>query len=244
MFKLTEAIPLARFLLDATGPKHGPGFELNRILGWLASNPEHPNAELVKASLAECPGYLAWSLVWARNGLQRVQMGHRLARSLMATHVDDAEAMTCAPWDAYVIEIPPDVVHVPVGGAVGSFDAVGGWHQKGVAPNFLVLSRDLGAVIAGQLIFPLPDLIDFSRALSQQDNSPARAASRPPCRPWCEGTTSAQPWAQGSSAGSGCTRRRTGGAPRMLPSPSGRIGLQMSRDARPARRTSLWRFRE
>jgi hypothetical protein len=169
VFALEDAISLGRFLLEATGT--GSGSELGRIRKWLAANAEHQRAPLLSELLSACPMHVGWSKAWAKSGFQRVVVGHKLAASLMATQADDAESMTCSPWDAYLVEVPPELVRVTVHGVVTSFDVVGVWHPDGEAVrHFVVLSRDSHAMLMGRLVFPLPELRDGSGGVFTSDD--------------------------------------------------------------------------
>jgi hypothetical protein len=109
------------------------------------------------------------------SGFQRVQVGHKLAASLMATHAgDDPEIMTCSPWDAYTIEVPPELVRVEVSGRAASFDVVAVWHHPPDAMSyFVVFSRDSDVVISGKLVFPLPAFNVSARSvLANGDETP------------------------------------------------------------------------
>ncbi len=161
VFNLEQAVHLGRFLLDAFGREAPPGLEVERIGWWLDANVDHPYAPVVRKAFNACPFYAAWTLHWARSGFQRVRMGHKLAAQLMATHADDPAAMRCSPWEAYLIEIPAELVQVPVRGTLSTFDAVGVWVPKDGGHNFLVLSRDLDDIITQRVAFPLAELADI-----------------------------------------------------------------------------------
>jgi hypothetical protein len=54
---------------------------------------------------------------WAEAGFPRVQLGHRLAASLMATHVpDDVLAEVVPPWPAFQMDLPGGLLHRTIGG--------------------------------------------------------------------------------------------------------------------------------
>lgn len=55
---------------------------------------------------------------WAEAGFPRVQMGHRLAASLIATHVpEDVLAEIVPPWPAFQIDLPGGLLHRTIDGA-------------------------------------------------------------------------------------------------------------------------------
>jgi hypothetical protein len=65
--------------------------------------------------------------------------------------------MTCSPWDAYLIEVPAELLRVNVKTGPTSFDVVGVWHPVGEAlRHYIVFSRDSHTMITGELAFPLP----------------------------------------------------------------------------------------
>jgi len=55
--------------------------------------------------------------MWAEAGFPRVQMGHRLAASLLATHVpDEILEEFGSPWPAFQIDVPNGLLHRTVDG--------------------------------------------------------------------------------------------------------------------------------
>jgi hypothetical protein len=97
----------------------------------------------------------------------------------MATQADDAEAMSCSPWGAYLIEIPSELIRVRLKSGPTSFDAVAVWHPDTEAVGrFVVFSRDSHAMIMGRLSFPLPDLADGSQGAFSIDDQAALNRAR------------------------------------------------------------------
>jgi hypothetical protein len=180
VFTVPHAISLGRFLLEVTRPQPGPPrSELARLRHWLNDNADHPQAIPLREMIQTCPIYLGWATAWARSGYQRVVVGHKLAASLMATQADDAEAMSCSPWSAYLIEIPSELIRVRLKSGLTSFDAVAVWHPDTEAVGrFVVFSRDSHAMIMGRLSFPLPDLADGSQGAFSIDDQAALNRAR------------------------------------------------------------------
>lgn len=180
VFAVPDAISLGRFLLEATRPEPGEHrSELARLRRWLEVNVDHPRAFLIREMLGTCKLYIGWAAAWARSGFQRVLLGHKLAASLMATQADEAEQMTCSPWDAYLIEVPAGLLRVNMKTGLTSFDLVGVWHPEGEAlRHFIVFSRDSHAMITGKLAFPLPELVDGSQGTFTNDDQPALNRAR------------------------------------------------------------------
>jgi hypothetical protein len=172
-FTFADAITLGRFLLDSPGSDPAAkGSDRDYVQRVLHANLGHPFALHVKEAFDSCRFYVGWAMAWARSGCQRVAVGHKLAASLMATHADDAEAMTCSPWDAYLVEVPAEVACVMIRGQRAAFDAIGVWHPDTKDErSIVVLGRDTHAIITGQVTFPLPELGDFTHgALDLEDH--------------------------------------------------------------------------
>jgi hypothetical protein len=179
-FNVEERIALGRFLVAQIGPTPGESSALATKVGdWVHKNRSHRYASSVLSRLEHPGGVvdLGWTLEWAMSGFQRVLVGHKLAASLMATHAgDDPQVMMCAPWNAYTIEIPPELVQVPdATGCVTSFDVIAVWHSKGDATSYLnIYSRSSPEIFTGKLEFPLPPFDED--ALEQAGSDAVRTA--------------------------------------------------------------------
>jgi hypothetical protein len=178
VFRVDESIALGLLLLPEVRPlAHEPSrVWLDRVGQWVKANREHPSASrLIRQRRADGGIAIGWTLAWAMSGFQRILVGHKLAASLMATHAgDDPEVMTCRPWDAYTIEVPPELVRVNVTGRPASFDVVAVWHHPPDAMSyFMVLGRESDMVISGKLVFPLPAFdVGALSALPDADGGP------------------------------------------------------------------------
>ncbi len=69
---------------------------------------------------------------WAEAGFPRVQMGHRLASSLLATHVpDDVLTEVLPPWPAFQIDLPSGLLHRAADGEDHPVTSVIASHDNG-----------------------------------------------------------------------------------------------------------------
>ncbi len=168
MFRADEYIELGRLLLSEVQPRSDEPSKawLNRVGEWVNANKGDPRARLLNRWHRMDGGTrICWILAWARCGFQRVLVGHKLAASLMATYAgDDPDVMTCAPWDAYTIEMPPELIPLTAGGQSGSLDVVSVWRHPFDRKSFFVISsRNSDLLVSGRLAFPLPSF-DLDRA--------------------------------------------------------------------------------
>jgi hypothetical protein len=179
-FDTDERVALGRFLITQARLTAGEPSRTfaERVLVWANDHRDYPRAAGLLARLDHpaAPIDLGWNAAWALSGFQRVLVGHKLAASLMATHADDPDVMSCAPWDAYTIEIQPELVQVPdANGRITSFDVVAVWHCKGDATSYMnVYSRSSPDVFTGRLEFPLPPFDE--EALEQAGSDAVRTA--------------------------------------------------------------------
>lgn len=71
----------------------------------------HPGLLASAANDPSFAGLLGWSVEWARSGFPRVDLGHKLAASLMATAMPrDVIADLAVPWPAFAVLIPSGIV--------------------------------------------------------------------------------------------------------------------------------------
>jgi len=165
-FRIDEEQARAHFLATQIQPKPGETVTvwIERAAEWARANIKHPHAEAVLERAKEPePRFftLGWTMAWGMNACPRVIVPHKLGASLMATNPgDDAGVMTCAPWDAYTIEIPPELVRVDIEGRRVSFDVVGVWRNVDGVSYINVYSRSADAAFGGKLAFPVPPFDD------------------------------------------------------------------------------------
>jgi hypothetical protein len=176
VFRIEERIALGRLLAAQVKPQATESSRawMARVGEWVAAHPGHPAVPwLVRQRRADGGTVIAWLLAWTMTGFQRVVVGHKLAASLMATHAgEDPDVLACAPWDAYTIEIPPEVMRVSLAGLDGSLDVVAVWrHRPEAIARFVALSRGSDIAIAGKLAFPLPEFEHWSVELPREEET-------------------------------------------------------------------------
>ena len=151
---------------------------VERATAWANAHPNAPHAETVLERAKQEGAFytLGWTIAWGVSTCPRVIVPHKLGKSLMATNCgDDPTAATCAPWSAYTIEIPPELVRFEVDGEIVSFDIIGVWRNLDGASYISVRSRSSNAAFAGKLAFPVPDLPDSEGGWETDGNVMKRA---------------------------------------------------------------------
>ncbi len=83
---------------------------------------------------------------------------------------DDPEVMQFSPWSAYLIEIPHDVLQVPIDGRMTSFDIIAVLDADG-ARGFVVRGRQSEHAMSGRLAFPLPDWSEDAPRIARENES-------------------------------------------------------------------------
>lgn len=169
---------VARQLAEVVAPLPGETVHvwIERAAAWAKTT----RAPLAKAVLERAKGdaafySLGWTIAWGESACPRVIVPHKLAANLMATNCgDDPAAMTCAPWSAYTVEIPPELVRVEIDGRMVSFDVIAVWRNIEGASYIHVQSRTDTAAFGGPLVFPVPDF-DGESPWSADDTAMKRA---------------------------------------------------------------------
>jgi hypothetical protein len=102
---------------------------------------------------------LGWMIAWSQSAFQSVIVKAKHAAALMATNAgDDPDILTVRPWNAYTIEIPVDLITIPLGDELVSMDVIGVWHHPpDKKSRFAVYSRKSRYSFFGELSWPLPD---------------------------------------------------------------------------------------
>jgi hypothetical protein len=170
-FRVDEEQLFARHLADIVRPLPGETVTvwMERAAAWAATKrgEEHHAQVILDRVKEETLRFftLGWMTAWGANACPRIIVPHKLGASLMATSCGtDPIATRCAPWSAYVIEIPPELVRIEVDGQVTSFDSIGVWRDFEGKSYINVYSRTSDAAFGGELLFPVNDFADIEDA--------------------------------------------------------------------------------
>ncbi len=162
MFDLEKTKALGRVLLEVVQPNPDERHTewAQRAKEWGAAHPTHPASIDLKQRFFSGGGEprdFAFLLMWSMNGFPRLLLDKLQAYEFISTNAgDDPEIMQFSPWSAYLIEIPHDVLQIPVDGRMTSFDVIHVLEVDG-ARGFVVRGRRSEHAISGRLVFPLPD---------------------------------------------------------------------------------------
>jgi hypothetical protein len=150
---------------------------IERLRRWLRENPSHPMAPIARLYLQNDGGafQFCWSVIWAGCAFPRVVVGHRLAASLMATDPgEDMAALAVAPWPAYLIEVPGDLVPLEINGKPVSLDVVAVGRDKGNGrTSCAIMSKTSNQTLCMPVTLPVPSLDDDREAWQRELEDPA-----------------------------------------------------------------------
>ena len=165
MFDLEKTKALGRVLLEIVKPlpeEHHREWG-RRAKEWGIANPTHPASNEIRqryfSGLGDARDFV-FLMKWSMNGFPRLVLDKLQAYEFISTNAgDDPEVMQFSPWSAYLIDIPHDVLQVPVDGRMQSFDVIAVLDDDGDR-GFVVRGRHSDHAISGRLVFPLPDWSD------------------------------------------------------------------------------------
>jgi len=154
-------------------PSGAPSAEWRaRLEKFIRDNPRDPAAkQLVARGTLRDSGDLAaerafvdvgWLIAWSAGAFQRVVVGSKLAAAFMATNAgDDPDVMLERPWNAFTIEIPPELVRMPLSNDITvSMDVIAVWHHPPDSKSrYIVYSRSSMHTFVGELEWPLPKFV-------------------------------------------------------------------------------------
>jgi hypothetical protein len=165
MFDLAKTKALGRSLVDLArlAPDDTEREWALKAREWGMANPAHPVSVELKRRFFSNPEMdarpLTWLLAWSMNGQNRVVLDRMEADEFISTNGgDDPEVLKLAPWPAYLIMIPHDVLQVEIDGHLRSFDVIAVLGDYEAAQRgFIVSGQAHDLAISGRLAFPLPD---------------------------------------------------------------------------------------
>jgi hypothetical protein len=176
MFDLEKTKALGRLLLEIARPTPEESHTdwARRVKAWGVENHTHPAAAELQARFFRGAGdarEFTFLVMWAMNGFPRLLLDKLQAYEFISTNAgDDPEVMQFSPWSAYLIEIPHDVLQVPVDGRMTSFDVIhvlDADDQRG----FVVRGHHSEHAISGRLAFPLPDWSEDRPRVARENES-------------------------------------------------------------------------
>jgi hypothetical protein len=162
-FRVDTEQAFARRLAEVVRPLPGETVTvwIERAIAWARAQRSDPHAKSVlERGRNQAASFftVAWTMAWGTNACPRVIVPARIGASLMASSFEkDPTTMSYAPWSAYVIEIPPDLVPLEIDGKPSAFDVIGVWRNQDGKSYFNAYSRRSDAAIGGELSFPVPD---------------------------------------------------------------------------------------
>lgn len=164
-FVVEKDVAFAQWGREVVGARLGESSEvwMERLCDWCSANPRHPNALRLMVELPQNHGrHFCWAVTWALCAFPRVIVGHRLGASLMATSPgDDFESLTVAPWPAYLIEVPSELVQLDLDGKPVALDIVAVWHDEPTGRSICsVMSKSSELALDTPLTLPIPGFRD------------------------------------------------------------------------------------
>jgi hypothetical protein len=175
MFDVEKMKALGRVLLEIAKPSPEEHYTewSRRAKGWGIANPAHPASIDIKRRFFSGVGDarpFAFLMTWAMNGFPRLLLDKLQAYEFISTNAgDDPEVMQFSPWSAYLIEIPHDVLQVPIDGRMVSFDIISVLDDG--ERGFVVRGRHHEFAISGRLAFPLPDWSEDAPRIARENET-------------------------------------------------------------------------